>query len=259
MSSLNRSKKFLGPTKLSAGVVVVVVIGLVLAAFLSLGTVMTSTTTTSVTMVTPLSAFAQTAPTNNNNTNSMTTAMQQLNGSINVKQATKDFLNQHLNATLVDATDIAEEQVTNGTVVAGSLDTVQDSLVYNITVADLKNELAYKVYVDPSTGRVLAKSTEGRPLAELGGSAAGNVTNFENLMITLVDAANLAENQIPNGMAIAGDIEGSQGGNTAVVYSITVADVDGGMLYKMTVDPNTSAVSTPQVMPMGNLIIGGVF
>ncbi len=180
----------------------------------------------------------------------------QLNGTINVKQAAKDFLNEHLNATLVDATDLAEEQITNGTVVAGSLDAVQDSLVYKITVADLNSELAYKVYVDPSTGRVLATSTEGTPLAELGG-AAGNVTNFENVTITLVDAADVAEDQIPNGIAIAGDIEVSQG--NMVVYSITVADVDSGMLYKMTVDPNTSAVSTPQGMPMGNLGIGGVF
>jgi uncharacterized membrane protein YkoI len=236
---------------------VVVVVGIMLAAFPSLGTVTTKTMTT-VTTLTPLSAFAQTATNSSNNTTTMTT-MQQLNGSINVKQAAKDFLNQHLNATLVDATDMAEEQVTNGTVVAGRLDAVQDSLVYNITVADLNSELAYRVYVDPSTGRVLAKSTEGTPLAELGSSAAGNVTNFENLTITLVDAANLAENQIPNGIAIAGDIEGSEGGNTGVVYSITVADVNGGILYKMTVDPNTNAVSTPQMMPMGNLGIGGVF
>ncbi|AIF85524.1 Peptidase propeptide domain-containing protein [Candidatus Nitrososphaera evergladensis SR1] len=241
---------------------VAIIIGLVIAALPSVGMGMTTSTATTVT---PLSAFAQAGPitsdnnnTTNSNTSNVTTAMPQLNGSINVKQAAKDFLNQHINATLVDATDLAEEQVTNGTVVAGSLDAVQDSLVYNITVADLNSELAYKVYVDPSTGRVLARSTEGRPLVELG-AAAGNVTTFGNLTITLVDAANLAENQIPNGIAIAGEIEGSEGGNVGVVYSITVADVNGGTLYKMTVDPNTSAVSTPQMMPMGNLAIGGVF
>lgn len=58
MSGLTRSKKFLNPTVLSSVVVAAVVVGLVLAALPSLGTVMTTTTT----MVTPLSAFAQLPP-----------------------------------------------------------------------------------------------------------------------------------------------------------------------------------------------------
>ncbi|WP_158385695.1 PepSY domain-containing protein [Candidatus Nitrososphaera evergladensis] len=88
-------------------------------------------------------------------------------GSVNATQAAIDFLNENLNPTLVDATDLAEDQVVNGTVIGGRLDVVQGHLVYNVTVVDSDNEVMYEVDIDPNTGRVLTTSAVGAPFGIL--------------------------------------------------------------------------------------------
>jgi uncharacterized membrane protein YkoI len=231
MSSLTGNRKLLVP------LLSLVVVG---SAVASLATVM------------PLAASAQTTATNPGGNGS------QITGTINAKQAAKDFLNSNLNATLVDAADVAEERVVNGTVIAGSLQVVQDYLVYNVTVADLGNANLHQVIIDPSTGKVITTS-QGTPMGNMsaiGGQAAMDLLN-RGMNVTLADAANAAERQIENGRTIAGSFEVVQG---SAVFSITVANVDKGLLYKVVVDPNTgNAISTSEGMPMSDLGIKGIF
>lgn len=180
----------------------------------------------------------------------------QITGSINTKQIAKDLLNENLNATFVDAADIAENQVANGTVISGNLSVVQGYLVYNTTVANINSNTAYNVIIDPSNARVLAAS-QGMPLGTVGGQGGKEFLNSGNVTATLVDAAATAEGQFANGMAIAGSFEVMEG---KPVYSITVVEVNNEMLFKVVVDPSTGNVlTTSEGTRVGELGIKGVF
>lgn len=180
----------------------------------------------------------------------------QITGSINTKQIAKDLLNENLNATFVDAADIAENQVANGTVISGNLSVVQGYLVYNTTVANINSNTAYNVIIDPSNARVLAAS-QGMPLGTVGGQGGKEFLNSGNVTATLVDAAATAEGQFANGMAIAGSFEVMEG---KPVYSITVVEVNNEMLFKVVVDPSTGNVlTTSEGTRVGDLGIKGVF
>jgi uncharacterized membrane protein YkoI len=174
-------------------------------------------------------------------------------GTISAAQAARDFLNTSLNKTMIDAATAAEHQIQNGAAVEGRLNVVQGFLVYNITVADTNTGNAYRVFVDPATGQALSISS-GIPIDTL-----ALPTGFDNATKTLIDAADVAESQVQNGIAIAGAIETVQG-TGALVYNITVVDVNNGTLHKTMVDPTTgNVVSTPETIPIGDIRIEGIF
>ncbi|WP_158384956.1 PepSY domain-containing protein [Candidatus Nitrososphaera evergladensis] len=214
------------------------------------------------TIIMPSLAFAQTS-TNSGGDGAITQSNSSSNnthaeggpiaaGRINLKQAAVDFINGNLNATLFDAAEAAERQVQNSTVIAGRLDAVEGYLAYNITVADTDNNVTYRVYVDPSDGKIVSTSV-GRPV-----SALGIPPSFEDLNATMIDAADVAENQIENSTAIAGSFAVTQG--NALVYSVMVADLDKGLIYKVDIDAATgNAASISKGMPIGDLGIEGVF
>ncbi len=87
-----------------------------------------------------------------------------IKGSIDVKQAIKDFLRDNVNVTLSDAVSAAEAQV-NGTAVEGNLNVVQGFLVYTVIVVDINNEIVHFVVVDAGNGDVLA--SHAIPASEL--------------------------------------------------------------------------------------------
>lgn len=213
---------------------------------------------TTAVMSSPMLAFAQTAAPTPNNPSSAAANGQAAAGMISVVQAAKDFLDNSLNATMIDAATAAEAQVSNGTTVGGQLGIMQGSLVYNITVADGSTGTAYNVFVDPASGKALSKSA-GLPI-----NALELPAGFDNATKTLIDAADVAENQVQNGMAVAGAIEapaqGQSGNSGTFVYEIVVADIDNGTLHKMLVDSTTgSIISPPEVVPLGELHIGNLF
>ncbi len=215
-----------------------------------------------VVTIPPHTSFAQVAPVNprgGNNTITTPFSPEAITGSINIRQAAKDLLNENLNATFVDAADIAEEQAANGTVISGHLSVLQGYLVYDVIVANIGNDTAYNVIVDPSIGRVLL--TELIPAAGIttliGSQAGKDFLGSGNATVTLVDAADVAEKQVPTGMAIAGSFEMSR---SNPVYNVTVADIDKGLLFHITVDPRTgNMLTTPQGVPMSDLSIKDVF
>jgi len=88
----------------------------------------------------------------------------QIRGTIDVKQAIKNFLADNVNVTLSEAVATAEAQI-NGTAVAGHLDVVQGFLVYSVIVVDMNNEIIHWVVVDAGDGSVLA--SHSIPLAQL--------------------------------------------------------------------------------------------
>ncbi len=223
---------------------------------LAVGLAVVASTLMTTAISSPMFAFAQTATTMPNA--GAAANVRAVAGTISVVQAAKDFLDSSLNATMIDAATAAEAQVANGATIEGKLGIMQGSLVYNITVADGTSGTAYNVFVDPATGKVLSKST-GLQLDALGLPAG-----FDNATKTLIDAADVAENQVQNGMAVAGAIEaptqGQNGSSGTLVYEIVVADIDNGTLHKMEVDSTTgSIISSPEVVPLGELHIGNLF
>lgn len=96
-------------------------------------------------------------PAANNKNSTQAATMDNIVGSINVRQAAKTFLSEHLHVTLTDASKAAESQG-NGTAVKGSLGVVHDYLVYTITVANMNDGTIHKVIVDAGNGKVLYTS-----------------------------------------------------------------------------------------------------
>lgn len=205
----------------------------------------------------PQMAFSQPGTSISGKNNSLSTANETAAGTLNLHKAAVDFLNQSLNTTLSDALETAEKQVANGTAIEAHLDAVESYLVYNITVADLTNELFYRVSVDAGSGKVLTISPMGEPLFTLG--AKGNTENYVNVNASLEDAANAAEGQIQNGAAIAGRFELVPGLRNPV-YNITVFGLDTGLFFKVYVDTATAKVLyLPEEMNLGELHVRGVF
>lgn len=79
-------------------------------------------------------------------------------GTISIRQAEKNFLDENVKITLADASSKAVAQVVNGTAVKGCLGAVQGYLVYTITVANMGNGTLQKVIVDAGNGSVLYTS-----------------------------------------------------------------------------------------------------
>jgi uncharacterized membrane protein YkoI len=75
---------------------------------------------------------------------------------------------ENLNATLIDAAGVAENQGQNSTAIAGSFEVRQGSpLAYGITMAGLNNGTLYRIEVDAATGKI-ASTSQGMPIGDLG-------------------------------------------------------------------------------------------
>src|SRR5689334_995149 len=197
----------------------------------------------------PMVAFGQTMP------NPESAA--QKPGSINLAQGARDFLNNNLNATLIDAMTAAVASIPYSISVEGHFSVVRGILVYNVTAVRIEDNIGYNVLVDPANSKVLS-ITSAPQISKL-----GLPTGFANATTLLIDAAGTVEEQIPNGMTIAASIKGTQGTagvDGPTVYVITVADISSGTLHKIKVDPATGkAVSLPDVVPLGQIHIETIF
>lgn len=99
--------------------------------------------------------------------------MPKINGTVNVGQAMKDFLDNNVKVTLSQAADTAAKQVSNGRAVGGHLHVVQGYLVYSIYVVDSSSQQAHMVIVDAGNGQVLYKS-DAMPFGSFGGPTFGH-------------------------------------------------------------------------------------
>jgi hypothetical protein len=103
--------------------------------------------------------------------------MANITGSVNVREAINNFINQNQKVSFSQASETAQNQITNGTVLGGHIGIAQGYLVYTFFVADNGIKTGYRVAVDPGNGQVLHTS-EGFPLKSLGlmhgGELGGN-------------------------------------------------------------------------------------
>jgi uncharacterized membrane protein YkoI len=93
--------------------------------------------------------------------------MPQINGSVSVANETSNFINENVKVSFVAASQAAQGQITNGTVLSGHLGVVQGYLVYTFFVADTSNQTGHLVIVDAGNGDVLHTS-EGRSFGSFG-------------------------------------------------------------------------------------------
>lgn len=82
----------------------------------------------------------------------------EITGTVSVKDQTREFLNENVKVSFVDAAATAQEQVEGGRVLGGHIGVVQGYLVYNFIVTDALGETVYKVIVDVGNGEVLYTS-----------------------------------------------------------------------------------------------------
>lgn len=84
--------------------------------------------------------------------------MPEINGTVNVRDQARDFINENVKVSFVDAATTAQAQVEGGKVLGGHIGVVQGYLVYNFIATDVSGETVYKVIVDVGNGEVLYKS-----------------------------------------------------------------------------------------------------
>ncbi|HEX6281604.1 MAG TPA: hypothetical protein VFZ67_05200 [Nitrososphaera sp.] len=86
----------------------------------------------------------------------------EINGSVNVGNEIRDFVNQNVNVSFVTAAENAQSQVTNGTVIGGHLGVVQGYLVYRFLTVNAENQTGYITLIDAGNGNELYTS-QGQP------------------------------------------------------------------------------------------------
>jgi len=91
----------------------------------------------------------------------------QINGSVSVANETRNFINENVKVSFVEAAQTAQGQATNGTVLGGHLGVVQGYLVYTFFVADTASQTGHLVIVDAGNGNVLHTS-EGLSFGSFG-------------------------------------------------------------------------------------------
>jgi hypothetical protein len=96
-----------------------------------------------------------------------------INGSVNIGQSAKGFMNNNLKVSFLQASEIATKQFTNGTVVGGHLGVVQGYLVYTFFVVNAQNKMGYLTIVDAGNGHVLYTS-QGQQMGSFGRPAVGS-------------------------------------------------------------------------------------
>jgi uncharacterized membrane protein YkoI len=93
--------------------------------------------------------------------------MPQINGSVSLANEASNFINENVKVSFVAATETAQGQVTNGSVLGGHMGIVQGYLVYTFFVADAANQTGHLVVVDAGNGNVLYTS-ESQSLGSFG-------------------------------------------------------------------------------------------
>ncbi|MDQ3847956.1 MAG: hypothetical protein M3261_03260 [Thermoproteota archaeon] len=119
--------------------------------------------------------FAQETNNRTSSTTSNQTIMMsipQLNGSVNIRQQSEQFIQDNVKVPFASALQIAQTQVGNGTAISGRLGVVQGYLVYIFKLANFDAHTSRTVIVDAGNGSVLYTSGD-MPLFFGGGLGCG--------------------------------------------------------------------------------------
>lgn len=97
----------------------------------------------------------------NQTMNSATSGYAQLpkiTGSVDIGQTAKNFMDNNIKVSFVQAATIAANQVTNGTIVGGHLGVVQGYLVYSFIAVNAQSKTGFLTIVDAGNGKILYTS-----------------------------------------------------------------------------------------------------
>ena len=110
--------------------------------------------------------------TNNTVPNPMQTETPQLNGSVNIREQSNQFIQESVQVPFATALETAQAEVGNGTTISGRLGVVQGYLVYIFKLANFDTETSRILIVDAGNGSVLHTSGD-MPLYFGGGLGCG--------------------------------------------------------------------------------------
>jgi uncharacterized membrane protein YkoI len=96
--------------------------------------------------------------TNSTQLNPMRTEIPHLNGSVNVREQSNQFIQDNVQVPFATALETAQAQVGNGTAISGNLGVVQGYLVYIFKLANFDAQTSRTVIVDAGNGSVLYTS-----------------------------------------------------------------------------------------------------
>ncbi|HEY7079331.1 MAG TPA: PepSY domain-containing protein [Nitrososphaeraceae archaeon] len=106
---------------------------------------------------------------NNNNNNNNNAYMNQvstipkINGSVNVVENIKNMFKENAKVSFTAASETAQKQISNGTILGGHLGVTQGYLTYTYFVVDPSKQTGYRVIIDAGNGKVLYTS-QGLPI-----------------------------------------------------------------------------------------------
>jgi uncharacterized membrane protein YkoI len=96
--------------------------------------------------------------TNSTQLNPMRSEIPQLNGSVNVREQSNQFIQDNVQLPFATALETAQAEVGNGTAISGNLGVVQGYLVYIFKLANFDAQTSRTVIVDAGNGSVLYTS-----------------------------------------------------------------------------------------------------
>ena len=108
----------------------------------------------------------------NQTINSAAPQLPRFTGSVNVGQTLKNFMNNNVKISFLEAASIAAKQITNGTIVGGHLGVVQGYLVYTFFATNAQNKTGFLTIVDAGNGHILYTS-QGITIGSFGPSMFG--------------------------------------------------------------------------------------
>ena len=151
--------------------------------------------------------------TNSTQLNPMRSEIPQLNGSVNVREQSNQFIQDNVQVPFATALETAQAEVGNGTAISGNLGVVQGYLVYIFKLANFDAQTSRTVIVDAGNGSVLYTSGD-MPLyfggLGCGGGGGGHHKGF---------FGNHWGNDDRGGETSAADINSSQPTRNPVVVS----------------------------------------
>jgi uncharacterized membrane protein YkoI len=98
-----------------------------------------------------------------NHTNQLGNPIPKINGSVNVVENIKNVFKESTKISLTAASETAQKQIPNSTILGGHLGVTQGYLTYTYFVVDPNKQTAYRVIIDAGNGKVLYTS-QGLPI-----------------------------------------------------------------------------------------------
>jgi uncharacterized membrane protein YkoI len=161
-------------------------------------------------------------------------AKPEIEGSANIGEVIKNFIEENRKVSFVGAAETAESALSESKVVHGNFGVIQGYLVYTFLGVDNEEQQKYKIIIDAGNGEILYQSDpiqmkEGKKFHVADVSAE----------LDLSEAASIAQAAVENGVVNMGMLR-AQDDNA--VYTFLVTDSEQGTKYFVTIDADSGEV-----------------